>query len=366
MQIGQIIKLLETLAPPAYQESYDNAGLITGDAGWNCTGILVSLDVTEVVVQNAIANGCNLIVAHHPIVFGGLKKINGKNYVEQTVIAAIKNDVAIYAIHTNLDNVLHGVNGKIAELLGLKNVCILDPKPATLKKLYTYVPVQQAEQVRNAIFEVGGGQIGNYSECSFEAEGHGTFKAGENTNPFVGMQGQRHTEKEVKLEIIFPAYLETTIIAALKAAHPYEEVAFETILLSNTNQNIGSGMVGNLENELTETDFLQQIGKVFNVPAIKHTALLGRKIKRVAVCGGAGSFLIGKAIAAKVDIFITADMKYHEFFDANGKIIIADVGHFESEQYTIDLLYGFLQEKFPTFAVLKSTVNTNPVHYFLG
>ena len=246
MKMAAIISFLETKANPSLQENYDNAGLITGNAGWECTGIICSLDATEEVVNEAIAKKCNLIVTHHPIIFSGLKKINGKNYVEKTIIAAIKNDIAIYAIHTNLDNVIDGVSGKMAAMLGLKNVTILSAKENTLKKLFTFVPAEKAAQVRTAIFEAGGGQIGNYSECSFNAEGTGTFKAGEGTNPYVGAIGEQHSETEIKIEVIFPAFLEYKIIAAMKTAHPYEEVAYDIAALSNKHPEIGSGVIGEL------------------------------------------------------------------------------------------------------------------------
>jgi dinuclear metal center YbgI/SA1388 family protein len=365
MKIADIIDLLEAVAPPSLQESYDNAGLLTGNPGWACTGALCTLDATEEVVKEAMQRGCNLVVAHHPIIFGGLKKITGKNYVEKTIITAIKNDIAIYAIHTNLDNVIDGVSGMMADKLGLKNRKILSPKEATLKKLYTFVPVEQVEQVRAALFEAGGGHIGNYNECSFGVEGTGTFKGGEGTNPFAGQPGERHYEKELKIEVIFPGYLQNSLIRALRTAHPYEEVAYDVVNLANTHPGIGSGLVGELPEALPEAAFLNQLKQAFDLPLIRHTALLGRPVKKIALCGGAGSFLIPKALGVGADIYITGDMKYHEFFDANGRLIIADIGHFESEQFTIDLLAGVLQEKFPTFAVLKTALKTNPVHYFV-
>lgn len=363
MKINDIISFLESQAHPSLQEQYDNAGLITGNAAWECTGIICSLDATEEVVKEAIEKKCNLIVAHHPIIFGGLKKINGKNYVEKTVITAIKNDIAVYAVHTNLDNVLHGVSGKMAAMLGLQNVSVLALKDSTLKKLFTFAPVDKAEQVRNAIFTAGGGHIGNYSECSFNAEGIGTFKGGEGTNPYVGEAGKLHQEKEIKIEVIIPAYLESRVVAAMKAAHPYEEVAYEIVSLSNTHKGIGSGVIGELPAVLDETQFLTRLKEVFGVPVIRHTALSGKPVKKVALCGGAGSFLISKALAAGADAYITGDLKYHEFFDANSRILLADIGHYESEQFTINLLQEILEQKFPTFAVLKTAVKTNPVHY---
>ncbi len=364
MKINDIILFLESQAHPSLQEHYDNAGLITGQAGWDCTGIMCSLDATEDVVKEAVEKNCNLIVAHHPIIFGGLKKINGKNYVEKTIITAIKKDIAIYAIHTNLDNVMNGVNGKMAEMLGLKNLSVLSSKENTLKKLFTFVPVEQAEQVRQAIFLAGGGHIGNYSECSFNTEGTGTFKAGQGTHPFAGEIDKQHREKEIRIEVVFPSFLENKILAAMRSAHPYEEVAYDVVSLSNTHISMGSGMTGEWEEGMDEKQFLQKLKEVFKVPVIRHTSLLHKKIRRVALCGGAGSFLIPKALAAGADAYITADIKYHEFFDANSRMLMADIGHYESEQFTMDLLREILAQKFPTFAVLKTGVQTNPVNYF--
>ena len=365
MKIGEIISFLESMAHPSLQEHYDNAGLITGDAGWECKGIICSLDAIEEVVEESIQKGCNLIVAHHPIIFGGLKKINGKNYVEKTVIRAIKNDIAIYAVHTNLDNVIDGVNGRIAKMLELKNVSILSAKQDTLKKLFTFVPIDKAGAVRNAIFTAGAGYIGNYSECSFNAEGEGTFKAEEGANPYAGDIGKRHTEKELKIEVIVPSYLENKIVAAMKAAHPYEEVAYDVVELSNPNNRIGSGVIGELTEPMNEEGFLALLKRIFQLQVVRHTALSGKAIQKVALCGGAGSFLVPKALAAAADVYVTADMKYHEFFDANNRMLVADIGHYESEQFTINLLQEILEQKFPTFAVLKTAVKTNPVKYFL-
>jgi dinuclear metal center YbgI/SA1388 family protein len=364
MKVSEIISFLESQAHPSLQEHYDNAGLLTGNAGWDCTGIICSLDATEEVVMEAVSQKCNLIVAHHPIIFGGLKKINGKNYVEKAIIAAIKNDIAIYAIHTNLDNVVTGVNGKIAQLLGLHTISVLAPKENSLKKLFTFAPLDKAEQVRTAIFAAGGGHIGNYSECSFNVEGTGTFKGGEGTDPYVGEVGKLHYEKEIRIEVIFPSFLESKIIAAMKATHPYEEVAYDVVQLSNTYNGMGSGVIGHLSKSEDEKEFLSRVKNIFNAPLIRHTSFLNKPIKKVALCGGAGSFLISKALASGADVFLTADMKYHEFFDANGRMLIADIGHYESEQFTIDLLREILEQKFPTFAVLKTEVKTNPVNYF--
>jgi dinuclear metal center YbgI/SA1388 family protein len=366
MKIKDIAKVLEKIAPLSLQEDYDNAGLITGNKEWECTGIVVSLDATEDVVKDAIEKKCNLVVAHHPIVFKGLKKINGNNYVEQTIITAIKNDIAIYAIHTNLDNVLAGVNGKIADKLGLINRTILLPKSNLLRKLAVYVPLTHKGILMETLFAAGAGNIGDYSECSFGTEGSGTYKAGEGTQPFLGKIGERHTGQEVKVEVIFPHWLQANILNEMIKAHPYEEVAYDVSSLENSYQETGSGLTGELENAITETEMLSRLRAIFHIPAIKHTPLTGKMVKKVAICGGAGSFLTKHAISSGSDIYITGDIKYHEFFDAEGKLLLADIGHYESEQFTQELLIDILREKFLNFAVLKTGVNTNPVQYYIG
>jgi len=364
MLIQHIIQELENMAPPMYQESYDNAGLITGNKSWDCTGVLCSLDCTEEIIQEATQKKCNLIVSHHPIVFSGLKRLNGNTYVERAVIAAIKNNIAIYAIHTNLDNVAHGVSNRMADKLGLLEKRILAPKQGIIYKLYTYAPLDVAEKVRDALFAAGAGKIGLYEECSFETQGMGSFKPIAGANPFSGSIGKRKTTSEVKIEVIFPPYLQPNILKALFQAHPYETVAYEIIKLENQHQEVGSGMIGRLPKTLDELSFLQMLKETFGLPSIRHTPLLNRPIRTVALCGGAGSFLTKAAIAAGADGYITADVKYHEFFDADKRLLLADIGHYESEQYTIALLAEFLQNKFHTFAVLKTEVNTNPVGYF--
>src|SRR6185503_699828 len=285
MKIRDIIASLESLTPPLLQEGYDNTGLITGDEDTACTGILVSLDATEPVIDEAIKKNCNLIVSHHPIVFSGLKRITGKNYVQKAVIKAIKNDIALYAIHTNLDNIINGVNGRIADLIGLKNISILSSKENQLKKLYTFVPIAAADKVRQAIFEAGGGHIGNYEECSFNSEGFGTFKGGLNSDPYVGKPGKLHIENEIKVEVIFQGWLEGRIIKGLMAAHPYEEVAYDIIRLENRFSSIGSGVIGELKEPMEENAFLETLKEKFNLKLIRHTEFLNKQITKVAVCG---------------------------------------------------------------------------------
>ncbi|MCO5229785.1 MAG: Nif3-like dinuclear metal center hexameric protein [Chitinophagales bacterium] len=363
IKIFNILEELENFAHPSLQESYDNAQLITGNPSWECTGAILCLDAIEEVIDEAISKKCNLVIAHHPIVFSGLKSITGKNYIERTIIKAIKNDIAIYAAHTNLDNVIEGVNQKIAEKLSLKNCKILAPKKGLLKKLYTYVPHNATNIVRERLFQAGAGNVGNYSECSFKVSGIGTFKGNENSNPYIGEKGQIHEESEDKIEFLFPAYLESKILKTLFEVHPYEEIAYEVLTLDNIHQQIGSGMIGDLEQPIDTIEFLKQLKYIFKTPVIRHTQLIKEKVQKIAICGGAGSFLLKDAIRQKADVFITGDYKYHQFFDADNQIVIADIGHFESEQYTIELFYEILIKKFSNFALYLTTVSTNPVKY---
>lgn len=363
-KISDIIYSLEAWAPKSYQESYDNSGLLTGNGADEVKAILISLDCTEAVVDEAIAKKANLIVAHHPIIFGGLKKLTGDNYIERTVIKAIKNNIAIYAIHTNLDNVHDGVNSMIAQKLGLQKAQILSPRSAVLSKLEFFVPEEHTNEVLKAIHLAGAGNIGNYDQCSFKVNGIGSFRPNEQANPTIGKQGKSTEVKEDRVEVIFPTYLSSKVLKSLREAHPYEEVAHFLSSLTNENQEVGSGMIGTLPNPLSPEDFLTYLKDKMNLEMIKYTGFEGRTIQKIAVCGGAGSFLLKSAMAQGADAFVTSDFKYHEFFDGEGKTMIADIGHYESEVYTKDLIHGFLSENFTNIATYLSEVNTNPVKYF--
>ncbi|HLN73104.1 MAG: Nif3-like dinuclear metal center hexameric protein [Methylococcaceae bacterium] len=365
MQIKEITQYIESIAPLAYQESYDNAGLIVGNANDEVSGILITLDITEEIIDEAIRKGLNLVISHHPIVFSGLKKLNGRNYVERSVIKAIRNNIAIYSAHTNLDGVFGGVNSKICEKLKLQNCRMLVPMQGFLKKLVTFVPTEDAESVRTALFEAGAGHIGNYDSCSYNLTGQGSFKANEKANPYVGEKNKLHFEQEIRIETIFPKHLQHTVIDALLKAHPYEEVAYDIYPLDNDFALGGTGMIGELAEPADEHHFLQTIKETFHCQALKHTSLLGKPINKVAVCGGSGSSFLSKAMAQNADIYISADFKYHQFFDAEQKIIIADIGHYESEQFTKEVFYELLTKKFPKFAVHLSEISTNPVSYLI-
>lgn len=363
--IKDITDELEKLAPLAYQEGYDNAGLLVGSPGAVVLGILFTLDVTEKVIDEAIEKHCNLIVAHHPIIFKGLKKLNGKNYVERTIIKAIKHDIAIYATHTNLDHVTNGVNWKIAEQLGLKNVKVLAPKKQWLTKLAFFTPKEDTQSILDALFQAGAGKIGQYENCSFRTPGIGTFLAGESANPVIGTKGNLEQVNEDRVEVMFPSYLESKVLSVLRSVHPYEEVAYYLTSLENENQEVGAGAIGELPIEMKTKDFLHYLKKEMNVSVVKHTEPVSNWVKRVAVCGGAGSFLLQDAIRSQADVFITSDYKYHEFFDAENRIMICDIGHYESEVFTKNLLHNYLSGKFSNFALCLSEVITNPVRYFV-
>ena len=363
MTVQDVINQLHDLAPLTYAEDFDNVGLLVGDKNQSVSGILVTLDTLEAVVDEAIENNCNLIVSFHPIIFKGLKKLTGKTYVERVVIKAIQNNIAIFSIHTALDNAFQGVNSIICDQLGLENKKVLIPQSNTLKKLQTYVPKDNAEDLRMALFSVGAGHIGNYDSCSFNIEGKGTYRGNEDSNPAVGKKGELHTENETCISVVFNKHLESIILNTLFKVHPYEEIAYEVTTLDNTNQYIGIGMIGELKTEMNEKECLQFIKAKMNTVCIRHSKLLKKSIKKIAVLGGSGSFAIGAAKALDADLLVTADLKYHDFFSAENDIVLADIGHYESEQFTKSFLVDYLSKKITNFAVVLSKTNTNPVKY---
>ncbi len=363
MKIKEIVSALERFAPLPLQDGFDNAGLQIGLTEAEATGALLCLDVTEPVIDEAIAHGCNLIISHHPLIFKGYKSITGKDYVERCILKAIRNDIVIYSAHTNLDNAAGGVNFKIAEKIGLKNVQILEPKENSLLKLVTFVPSAQADTVRKTLFNAGCGTIGNYDSCSYNTKGEGTFRAGEGTNPFCGSIGELHHEEEVRIETIVPAFRKAEATRALLAAHPYEEPALDLYPLQNTWAQVGSGVVGELDSCESELEFLKRIKKTFEVGCLKHNKLSGREIKKVALCGGAGSFLLPQAIRSGADVFITGEIKYHDYFGHEEEILMAEIGHYESEQYTKEIFYSIIREVCPNLVLQQSKVNTNPIKY---
>ena len=364
MKLKEILSTLESFAPRSFQEGYDNSGLIVGSEDDIVKKVLFCLDSTEEVVDEAISIGANLIVAHHPIVFSGLKSLTGKNYIERTILKAIKNAVAIYAIHTNLDNVSNGVNKELADRIGLESTHILSPKNGLMKKLVFFCPIKNVEEVRTAIFKAGAGHIGEYDCCAFQLEGEGSFRASEAANPHVGEKGKVHFETEMRIETVVPNHIEKRVVQAMIAAHPYEEVAYDLYDLAMPWSSVGSGLWGQLSKPMNAEDFLTLLKEKLNVSCIRHTALVKNQIETVALCGGSGSFLLNAAKSVKADVFVTADFKYHQFFDAENDIIIADVGHYESEQFTPNLLSRFLKEKHSDLNCVITEVNTNPVKYF--
>ena len=363
MTLKEITKAINELAPEHFAEDFDNVGLIVGDEKKEVSKALISLDTTEDVVNEAIDKGCELIISFHPIIFKGLKRLNAKDYVSRSVIKAIKNDIAIYATHTALDNIDKGTNFSMAEQLGLQECEVLVPKPGTIKKLTTYIPVDDTEMVREALFTAGAGNIGNYERCSFTLEGTGSFKGNEDSNPVKGERGVTQLERENQLNITFPAHQEFAVLKALFKAHPYEEVAYEVETLENIDQQRGIGMIGKLPDTLSERAFIEKLKKAFQTPCIRHSRFNEKNINNVAVLGGSGAFAISKARSAGADAYVTADLKYHDFFQAESDLLLADIGHHESEQFTKNLLYDHLREKFPNFAFVLAETNTNPVQY---
>jgi dinuclear metal center YbgI/SA1388 family protein len=366
MQISDILLSIEHFAPLNYQESYDNSGLQVGSPQMECTGILLSLDITEEIIDEAVGKGCNLIIAHHPLIFGGIKKITGKTAVERCIVKAIQHNIVLYAAHTNLDNVTNGVNFKIAEKLGLESVQILSPAKNKLLKLYTFVPAGQAATVREALYAAGAGAIGNYSKCSFNTEGIGTFKPGNAANPYIGNTGGKLEEvKEIKIEVLVPEHCKNAILAALISNHPYEEVAYELIKIENENMYLGAGVVGRLPQPLPTDEVLALIKDKLKAPCIRYTKPSHELIQKIALCGGSGSFLLAAAKASGAELYLTADFKYHQFFEAENQITIADIGHFESEQFTLEIFESILKQTHIEVPILYALHSSNPVQYYV-
>lgn len=370
MKIKEILSILEEMAPLAYAEDFDNVGLLVGNTETEATGVLVCHDALETVIEEAMSKNCNLVVCFHPILFSGIKKITGKNYVERAILKAIKNDISIYAVHTALDNHQNGVNKIFCDALDLVNTKVLIPKPNFIQKLVTYTIPENVEKLRNALFEAGAGKIGNYEDCSFNSKGIGTYMGNENSNPEIGERFEFVEANEIKIEVTFEKYLQSKILKALFNNHIYEEVAYEIYNTENTHQNIGLGMIGELKTEMHELEFLKMVKEKMSCGGIRHTNFLKKPIKKIAVLGGSGAFAIKNAIQAGADIYLTADLKYHNFYEAENKIILADIGHFESERYTKNYIIDYLTKKIANFAnslsldkIILSEINTNPVKY---
>jgi dinuclear metal center YbgI/SA1388 family protein len=363
MKLKDICKYLDTVVPTSFQESYDNTGLQVGDPEKEISSVIISLDVTEDVVDEAISTGCDLIVTHHPLIFIPLKKLAGRTFVERIIVKAIKNEIAIYSSHTNLDMLKDGVSKKMAEKLKLQDIKVLSPLKNKLLKLVTFIPEEYFKKVTEAVFKAGAGVTGNYDNCCFSLQGTGSFRGGEGSNPFVGEKGKIHFEKEIRFETILPVHLKDMVLSALTESHPYEEPAYDIYTLENEYYEAGLGCRGQLPEAMKEKDFLNQISDIFGAQGIRFSKLTGKKIKSVALCGGAGISLLNAAVSVGADVFVTADIKYHDFFNAGNTILLVDAGHFETEKFTTEILYDLIIKKFPTFAVRFSETNTNPINY---
>ncbi len=363
MKLKEITSILEEMAPLAYAEDFDNVGLLVGNPDLTIRGILVCHDALESVIDEAASKNCNLIVCFHPILFSPIKKLTGKNYVERSIIKAIKNDIAIFAVHTALDNHMNGVNKIICDALGIKNTKILIPKKNFIQKLTTFTIPENALEVRNALFDAGAGNIGNYDNCSFSSQGIGTYMGNEKSDPAIGGQFEFVESNEIKIEVTFERHLQSKILKALYRSHVYEEVAYEIYTLENDHQNIGLGMIGQLDEPMKTQEFLEFVKETMQCGSVRHSAFIAKTVQKVAVLGGSGSLAIKNAIQAGADVFLTADLKYHNFYEAENQIVVADIGHFESERYTKNYIVDFLTEKIPNFAIVLSDENTNPVKY---
>ncbi len=366
MKLIEIIEYLETVAPLSYQESYDNSGLLVGNENLTIKSVLTCLDCTEEVIEEAINKKCNLIISHHPIIFNSFKKITSSTYNERVILKAVKNDIAIYAIHTNLDNIQGGVSFILANKFGLLNPKILKKKENTITQLITYCPETHIKKLESALFSVGAGKVGSkYDQCSFISQGVGGFRPLDKANPYIGSKNERFSQNEDRLELVFPSYLEKNIIQTLFDTHPYEEVAYELIRLGNKDETIGSGVIGELKSEMDVLSFFKLLKKYMPFKFLKHTKFSNQaKVKTIAFCGGSGVSLLQEAIIQKADIYISSDFKYHDFFEVDNKIIAVDIGHYESEQFVPNLISEILKKKFPKLAVILTKINTNPISYY--
>lgn len=362
IQIKEILGHLDTLAPFKYTESFDNTGLLIGDSNQSVTKALICLDVTDQVIDQAIAEGYDLIIAFHPLIFKGLKSIGTQDRVGRCVTRLIRHDIALIAIHTNLDKSMQGVNQMISQKIGLDAMRFLMPEQ-TMSKLVTYVPHAHVDVVRESLIQAGAGQIGEYGGCSFSSLGEGTFIPSKNSNPYVGEKEKMHREAEARLEMLVPHHLKSKAVQSLLAAHPYEEVAYDLYPVEVGGSIAGMGMVGELAKPMSPKAFLSHLQTVFGTPNIRYSAY-NKQIQTVAVLGGSGAFALGAAMGCGADALVTADLKYHDFFIPQEQLMLIDIGHFESEQFTLQILKDYLSKKIINFAFDLTSVNTNPVCYF--
>ena len=363
ISVKDICSCIEEFAPLSFQESWDNCGLLVGNPEQTVDKVLLTVDVTEAVVAEAVDVQARMIVSHHPLMVSGIRQLTGSTDAQRAIALAIRNEIAIYAAHTNLDSAPGGVSYRMAAKLGLSDLQALSPQEAGLQKLVTFIPVSCFDKVRQAIFDAGAGHTGNYDSCGYSVEGKGTFRALQGAHPFVGQHGTLHTEPEIRFEMVFPSRLNRQVVDALVESHPYEEPAYGIYALQNTDTRVGLGLVGILPNPVSELHFLSRLKEIFSAPVIRHTKLKGKEIQKVALCGGSGSSLLPNAIRSKADVYVAADFKYHQFADAEQDILVADIGHFESEQFAKEIFHEVIIKKFPNFAVHFSKVITNPINY---
>ena len=364
MIVQELLKTLEQWAPTAYAEDFDNVGLLIGNSQSKCSGVMITLDCTEAVINEAIADNCNVIISFHPILFSGLKKITGANYVERVAIKAIEHKISIIALHTRLDNHPDGVSNILCKRLKIKKSQVLIPKKDNLKKLVVYVPENYTEAILESLHKAGAGNLENYKECSFLLEGTGRFMGIDKSNPHIGKPSEKISLKEIQINVVFESHLYHDIQKALREAHPYETIAYEVYSLINSFSEVGMGRIGSLKKEMDLSSFLNFVKKQLNSKVIRHSPPTNKLIKKVAVLGGSGSFAIEDAKRQGADAFITADLKYHQFYQGEKSLLLVDVGHYESEQYIKNLIFDYLTEKLPSFAFVLSRTKTNPVNYF--
>ncbi len=359
--IGDLSSALESVAPSLYAESYDNVGLLVGRSEWKCEKVLVALDITEAVVQEAIEKGVQAIVAHHPVIFGGIQRLTGEDTAQRAIELAIKHSIALLACHTNLDAIEGGVSYRMAQAISLVNVRTLQPRSGLLWNLIVYVPAESAETLLEALWEAGAGKMGAYDECAFRSHGLGSFRPKEGAHPHNGVIGERAFADEIRLELLVPEGARKKVHQCMMEHHPYEEIAHSWLKHDGVHHSVGFGAIGQWD-ACDWPEAVRRIKTAFGVASFRHTMPIASDYRTVAVCGGAGADLLAQAKSQQAELFITSDITYHRYFGADDRLVFIDIGHWESEQHAMELLIDIVREKFPNFAVLKSETNTNPMH----
>lgn len=358
---------MERWAPLALASERDNSGLQIGSGQQRVTKILVTLDLNSNVIDEAHQKKADLIISHHPLLFHALRSVNPDEHIGSIVTSCVKYGIAIYSAHTNLDFTQNGVSTTLALKLGLSRIEPLMKNQRVSKKIVVFVPHDYIDRVRHAMMEAGAGTIGNYTDCSFAAHGIGTFKPTPNATPFIGTIGKLERVNEARLEMLSPSWKLEAVIAAMKRAHPYEEIAYDIYNRVNTEADYGVGAIGTLSHPMKPRQFLTHVADTLRIPSLRYSGNPQQMISVVAVCGGSGSDLLSTAAQHGADAFVTADISYHRFMEKHHSILFIDAGHYETEVPVVPIICKYLKQNLTdsTIEVIKSKTMKNNVQYFI-